>query len=80
MERLKVEYPFYPDLRIKALGEREEIPVLNLAQPFQAYAEQNQVYLHGFENATLGGGHWNANGHRLAGELIAEKICRDISP
>jgi len=79
MERLGVPNLFYPDLRIKALGEHENIPVLNLAQPFQAYAEKNQVYLHGFENATLGGGHWNANGHRLAGELIAEKICRDIS-
>ncbi len=69
---------FYPDLRIKALGEREGVTVLNFGPPFQAYAERNQIYLHGFQNATLGGGHWNANGRRLACELIAEKICTDI--
>ena len=78
-KRLNVPNLFYADLRIKALGDQENISVLNLAQPFQAYAEKNQVYLHGFENATLGGGHWNTNGHRLAGELIAGEICRDIS-
>ncbi len=73
MERLKVEYPFYPDLRIKALGEREGISALNLGQPFQAYVERNQIYLHGFDS-----GHWNPDGHRLAVDLIAEKICTDI--
>jgi hypothetical protein len=62
----------YPERRIKSLGDREGIPVLSLAQPFAAYAEQHQVLLHGFKN---GGGHWNAEGHHLAGKLIAEKIC-----
>lgn len=69
---------FYPDLRIKALGEREGFPVLNLAQPFQAYAEEHQVFLHGFENANVGEGHWNAEGHRLAGQAIAEKISQQF--
>ena len=32
--------------------------------------------LHGFDNAKPCGGHWNVEGHRLAGELIAEAICR----
>jgi hypothetical protein len=27
----------------------------------------------------LGVGHWNADGHRLAGELIAQKICEMLS-
>jgi hypothetical protein len=62
----------YPERRIKSLGDREGIPVLNLAQPFAAYAEQHKVLLHGFKN---GGGHWNVEGHHLAGKLIAEKIC-----
>ena len=62
----------YPERRIKSLGDREGIPVLNLAQPFATYAEQHKVFLHGFKN---GGGHWNAEGHHLAGKLIAEKIC-----
>jgi hypothetical protein len=37
-----------PDNRIKALGERENFNVLNLAAIFQQYAEKNQVFLHGF--------------------------------
>jgi hypothetical protein len=70
---------FYPDERIKALGEREGFAVLNLAQPMQAYADEHQVFLAGFKNTKMGVGHWNAAGHRLAGELIAQKICAMLS-
>ncbi len=70
---------FYPDERIKALGERESFEVLNLAAPMQAYADEHQVFLAGFKDTKLGVGHWNAEGHRLAGELIAEKICAMLS-
>ncbi len=66
---------FYPDRRIQALAEREGIELLSLAEPFAAYAEQHRVFLHGFPNAKMGKGHWNADGHRLAGHLMAEKIC-----
>lgn len=66
---------FYPDRRIKALGDRVGFPVLNLVQDMQAYAQENQVCLHGFDNALLCGGHWNAEGHRLAGQLIAPAVC-----
>lgn len=70
---------FYPDERIKALGEREGFEVLNLAAPMQAYADEHQVFLAGFKETRLGVGHWNADGHRLAGELIARKICAMLS-
>jgi hypothetical protein len=70
---------FYPDERIKALGEREGFEVLNLAPPMQAYADEHHVFLAGFKNTKLGVGHWNAAGHRLAGELIAQKICEMLS-
>jgi hypothetical protein len=73
--RLGVPDLLYPERRMKSLGDREGIPVLTLAQPFAAYAEQHKVFLHGFENE--GRGHWNADGHHLAGTLIAEKICSD---
>lgn len=66
---------FYPDERIKALGEREGFEVLNLAAPMQAYADEHHVFLAGFKDTKLGVGHWNADGHRVAGELVAEKIC-----
>jgi hypothetical protein len=65
---------FYPNLRLKALAEREQIDFLDLAQPMQVYADQNKVFLHGF-GSDIGNGHWNATGHRLAAELIAQKLC-----
>ncbi len=70
---------FYPDQRIKALGEREGFEVLNLAAPMQAYADEHHMFLAGFKDTKLGVGHWNAVGHRLAGELIAQKICEMLS-
>jgi hypothetical protein len=68
---------FYPDRRIKALCEREGIAVLTLAPALQAYAEQQKVFLHGFDK-NIGNGHWNILGHRIAGELIAQRICNGI--
>jgi hypothetical protein len=65
----------YPDRRIQALAKREGIELLSLAEPLATYAEQHGVFLHGFQNAELGKGHWNAAGHRLAGKLMSERIC-----
>jgi hypothetical protein len=64
----------YPGRRIADLGARESFPVLDLAPPFQAYAEQHHTPLHGF-GQTVNMGHWNQAGHQLAGELISQRIC-----
>ena len=77
-KRLGVPHLFYPDFRIGDLGHREGIAVLNLAPLFQTYAEEHQIFLHGFENSRLGMGHWNKEGHQLAGRLIARKLCSDL--
>jgi hypothetical protein len=69
---------FYPEMRIKSLGEREKFPVLLLAPELQQYAEQHQTFLHGF-GRDLGNGHWNSSGHRLAGQLLAQKLCSVIA-
>jgi hypothetical protein len=74
MQTFGVEDLFYSDHRIKSLGERENFGVLNLAPSLQSFAERNNVYLHGF-GRTLGRGHWNADGHRVAGEIIAQRVC-----
>jgi hypothetical protein len=66
---------FYPDRHLKALGEREGFPVLNLAPTMQAWAEAHHVYLHGFKAGREGAGHWNVTGHHLAGVLIAQRLC-----
>jgi hypothetical protein len=74
MQRLGVRDLFYPDNRIKAFCEREHIPVITLAPILQGYAHQNRAYLHGF-GQQLGKGHWNSLGHRIASEIIAQRIC-----
>ncbi|MBE9035769.1 SGNH/GDSL hydrolase family protein [aff. Roholtiella sp. LEGE 12411] len=67
---------FYPEKRITALGEQEGFTTINLGQPFQAYAEENNVCLHGFDNTFPCDGHWNALGHQLAGEIVAKTLCQ----
>ncbi len=79
MQRFGITDLFYPDNRIKALGEREGISVITLAPELQAYAQRNNVFLHGF-GSNLGNGHWNVEGNRVAGQLIAKKICEDVLP
>ena len=65
---------FYPDDRLRELGEKHGFAVLNLPKPMQEYAEAHQVYLHGFANTNLGLGHWNVEGHQVAGTLLGERI------
>jgi hypothetical protein len=77
MRDLNIANVFYPDERIQALGERENFEVLSLAAPFQRYADQRHVFLHGFANTARGSGHWNEAGHALAGNLIARRLCAD---
>jgi hypothetical protein len=74
--RLGVKDLLYPDRRIKRFCEREGIPVLALTPYFQEYATGNKIFLHGFGPA-MGKGHWNEQGHRLAGELIAQFLCNE---
>jgi hypothetical protein len=73
-KRFGVSDLFYPDNRIKSLAAANGIPVITLAPELQEFAEHNKVFLHGF-GENIGNGHWNATGHRVAGELIAKKMC-----
>jgi hypothetical protein len=41
----------------------------------QRRADAERKYLHGFSNTILGFGHWNENGHELAGKLMAQQLC-----
>lgn len=68
----------YPNKRIEALGKRLGFPVLDLAAPFRDYAVENQLCLHGFENTSLCIGHWNIEGHRLAGEIVTDNLCKQL--
>ncbi len=77
MDHLGVTDLDYPDERIKAVGAREGFPVLTLAPAFRQHAERHRVFLHGFDGK--GRGHWNSEGHRLAGEIIAQKLCERVA-
>jgi hypothetical protein len=78
MHDLGVDTLFYPNDRIRAFGRREGIPVITLGETMAEYAEKNKKFLHGFEGG-WGEGHWNEEGHRLAGETIASQLCAGLS-
>lgn len=78
--RIGVSDLLYPDKRIAALARREGIEALTLAPILGRWAEERQTCVHGFSNATLCSGHWNAEGHRLAGEAISARICDMLGP
>ncbi len=73
---LGVDDLLYPNLRLEELALVDMIHVIDLAQPMQRFADEKQVFLHGFGKG-IGNGHWNADGHRLAAEIIAENMCGD---
>jgi hypothetical protein len=75
MKQLGVTNVFYANLRLRDLATRDNFEFFDLAEPMQAYAEKNKVFLHGFDR-DIGNGHWNANGHRVAAELIAQRMCQ----
>jgi hypothetical protein len=75
---LNVDDLLYPDRRIKQLAQQEDIQLVMLAPELQAWAEEHQECVHGFDNAEPCSGHWNKKGHHLAGTIIAHKICQSL--
>jgi hypothetical protein len=75
---LGVKDLFYPDRRVERFCQSHGIPVLLLGPYFQKYATQHHVFFHGFGD-NLGTGHWNQNGHRLAGQIIAKWLCPQLN-
>jgi hypothetical protein len=77
--KLGVSDLFYPDRRIAELARRDGILAVPLAPAMQPLAEASGVLYHGFPNAGMGRGHWNADGHRMAAGLIAKALCADAA-
>jgi lysophospholipase L1-like esterase len=78
LRQLGAEDLYYPERRLAEFGEREGIPVLNLAPAMAEQAEQRQIYFHAYRNR-LGIGHWNEDGHQAAGELIAPWLAGELA-
>lgn len=77
--KLGVPDLFYPDKRVREHAQKEGIPVVTLAPPMADYADQHHAFLHGFPTSAMGVGHWNEEGHRVGGELIAEAMCAALA-
>lgn len=78
-QKLGVPNLAYPNARLKRWGAAQGFGVIDLVPSFVARAEKEGVYFHGFSETELGRGHWNAHGHRLAGEVTADALCRSFS-
>lgn len=66
----------YPVRRLLREASDAGLPTVNLPAIMAAEAERRQVSLHGFDNGIPGLGHWNADGHRLVGAVVADALCR----
>ena len=78
LQRVGATDIFYPDTRIAQFCQSEGISAATLGPAMQAYAEHNNMMLHGF-GKDIGNGHWNVAGHRIAGQLAATEICKLLS-
>ncbi len=73
--KLAISDLLYSNHRLESFAASRGIQILSLAEPFERYADAHKVFLHGF-NSELGRGHWNREGHRLAGNMMASRICK----
>ena len=67
---------FAREQRLETILEPLGVPYLPLAPELQRRADRDGLTLHGFPGQQPGLGHWNQQGHRLAAELLAERLCR----
>lgn len=71
--------PFEREQRLQGLLAPLGVPYLPLAPDLQQRADRLGLTLHGFKSQQPGLGHWNPDGHRLAAELLAERLCAPAS-
>ena len=77
--RLNVSDLFYPERRIQEWCARRNIPAIALTRPMSEQATQHHLFLTGF-GKDLGQGHWNGNGHQIAGQILARRMCEMNTP
>jgi hypothetical protein len=70
----------HAERRLIAVGQRCNATVVPLTEPMRQFALRHDVALYGFPNTTPGFGHWNADGHRVAAQSVAEAICAEWRP
>jgi hypothetical protein len=75
MQKLGVTDLFYPDDQLAAFAKERGFAAITLSRAMQAHATKTNTCLHGFSNAHPCAGHWNAKGHELASDLMANGLC-----
>ena len=69
----------YPVRRLLRTASSQHLPAVNLPLVMATEAERSGSPLHGFDNSIVGFGHWNADGHRVAGQATADALCQMIA-
>jgi lysophospholipase L1-like esterase len=77
-DALGVEDLFYMERRLEALAKREGFLLIPIGPELQKRADAEKINFHGFKNLHVGWGHWNEQGHRAAGEIIAGQLCAQL--
>ena len=70
---------FYPENRLEEFSKRNNIKYIQISKRMRSVALKNNVFFHGFENTKLGIGHWNILGHKTAGEIISQDVCKFLT-
>jgi hypothetical protein len=79
LRTVKATDMLYPSHRLTAFGAKNGFAVLDLVPTMKTFAQEHQIYFHGFPNTRLGTGHWNEAGNRFAAALIAKKLATMIA-
>jgi hypothetical protein len=77
-ETLAVDDLLYAERRLSQFAAAEGIEILTLAEPMAGEATARGEFFHGFDGS-LGAGHWNVAGHRVAGQAMADRICAGLA-
>src|SRR5262249_1898736 len=65
--------------RLTDISRRSGIDLLTLGPPMLERATRTNTCLYGFANAPGCNGHFNPAGHGVVAELLASRICADLS-
>lgn len=77
-ERLGVPDLAYPEHRFEAFARERGVAWLSVAPALQKEAEATGQCVHGFAGPWACQGHWNAVGHRIAGQTLARTLCAQL--
>ncbi|HET6426595.1 MAG TPA: hypothetical protein VFG20_23085 [Planctomycetaceae bacterium] len=74
-QRLGTDDVDEPDRRLARVAAQRGFDYFSLTPPMRTIAQRDKIFFHGFRNTSPGSGHWNEQGHKTAGELIATALC-----